>query len=77
MNKTIHVKVAGQERIVAVEISENTTAKEILEQAGCPGEFVLTPGIGQPVYGADERVYDRVRDGGKVVAAPLMEVGIA
>jgi hypothetical protein len=76
MSKTIEVRIAGQERIVKVPIEENTTAATVLELAGCPAGFELMPGTGELPFGRDEAIFDRVRDGGKVIAAPPAEVGL-
>jgi len=75
MQKQIDVRIAGQERIVKVEISPETMASEILVKAGCPVDYELSPAVGQPPFGKDEKIYDRVQSGGKVIASPVAVVG--
>lgn len=76
MTKTIHVRIAGQERYELVPITETTTAEEVLRMAGCPPEsYELTPGVGLPTFGKDERIFSRVKDGGKVIASAPADAG--
>jgi len=75
MSKKIDVRIAGQERIVTVEIEENTTAANVLEKAGCPAGYELLPATGEMSFGQDEAIYDRVQDGGKVIASLPATVG--
>ena len=75
MTKRISVRIAGQERIEEVEINENTTAAETLALAGLPGDYTLSPAVGMPAFGATERIIDRVKDGGKVMASPPADAG--
>jgi hypothetical protein len=76
MSKRIDVRIAGQERITSVTIEENTTAASVLEAAGCPAGYELLPGTGEMPFGRDECIYDRVRDGGKVIASLPADVGL-
>ena len=76
MRKNIDVRVAGQERIQSIEISEATTAAEALSLADCPSDYELSPAVGQPPFGRDEPIFDRVQQGGKVIASPKADAGI-
>lgn len=69
-SKQIGVRLAGQGTIVDIEINENTTAAEVLSEAGCAENSELSPAVGQPPFGKDEKIFDRVADGGKLIASP-------
>lgn len=73
--KQIAVRLAGQKRIVDVELSEETTADDVLETVGCPEDYYLLPAVGQPPFGSDEKLFERVADGGKIIAAPKSDAG--
>lgn len=74
--KTISVAIAGQERIDDVEINETTTAADVLTQVGVtPGQYELSPAVGLPPFGRDERIYDRLKPNGKIIASPLADAG--
>ena len=76
MNKKVSVRIAGKdEDIRDVQINPNTTAAELLALAGCPSEYEISPGVGMPPFGKDERVYDRLRDNGKAIASPPADAG--
>lgn len=77
MSKQIAVRIAGIERITTVEIEENTTAATVLELANCPSGYELMTGSGEMVFGRDECIYDRVPDGGKVIASLPATVGLS
>ena len=68
--KQIGVRIAGQGTIVDIEINENTTAAEVLKETGCADSTELSPAVGQPPFGKDEKIFDRVQDGGKLIASP-------
>jgi len=74
MKKQISVGVTGSGRIDDIEIDENTKAGDILEKLGLQG-FRLSPGSGQPNFGADEVVFDRVKEKGKIFASSIADAG--
>lgn len=74
--KTISVAVAGQDRIEDIEIEESTTAADVLQSAQLPAEgYELSPAVGLPPFGRDERIHDRVKPSGKIIASPLADAG--
>ena len=76
--KTISLAVAGQERIDDIQIDENTTAADVLRIAKLPvADFELSPAVGLPPFGKDERIYDRVKPNGKIIASPVADAGDA
>ena len=76
MQKRIDVRIGGQERIEQVEITETSTAGEVLQVVGCPAnDYTLSPAVGMPPFGGDEKIFDRVKEGGKVIAAPKADAG--
>lgn len=72
--KTIACNVAGQNKLVDISVTEDTTAQEVLDAVKC-SEYELSPGVGQPPFGKDEKIYNRVKDGGKVIASPKADAG--
>ena len=72
--KSISVGFAGQSRIEDMEITEGTTAQDVLQALGVP-EYELSPGTGIPPFGKDEKIYDRVKPNGKILATPKVDVG--
>jgi hypothetical protein len=78
MTKKINVLKAGQEQeIQEISVTDQTTAAQVLSMAGCPIQgYELMPGGGLPAFGKDERIFTRVKDGGKVIASPLADAGI-
>jgi len=74
MSKRVNVRIAGFERIATVEVDETATAATVLEKAGCPADFELFPGINQLPFGRDEAIYDRIVDGGRILAVPQMNI---
>ncbi len=75
--KKVGVKKAGEATIRDVEISEATTAADVLQLVDCPtnGDFFLSTAVGQPPFGMTEAVFDRVQDGGKLYAIPKADAG--
>jgi len=71
---TIHVQIAGQDRIDDVSVDEGTTAQDVLNAVNCP-DFELSPGVGLPPYGKDELLIDRVKPFAKIVASPRADAG--
>jgi hypothetical protein len=75
--KKVGVKKAGDTTIRDVELTEATTAADVLGLLGCPtnGDFLVTTGIGQPAFSMKEPVFDRVQDGGKLYVIPTADAG--
>ena len=76
MTKQVDIRIAGQGRIARAEITDTTTADEAKALAGCPMEYELSPTVGEPPFGKDEILFDRVKDGGKIIAAPKADAGL-
>lgn len=77
MTKKVSVRIAGQERIEEVTLNENTTAEDILRKLALPTDgYELSPGSGIPPFGKDERIFGRVKDGGKIIAGAVAIAGV-
>ena len=76
MKRLIDVRIAGQERIERVEVEEGTTTRNVLETVGLPPDRYELSVPGQSgIFGKDEVIFDKVKDGAKVIAAPVTDVG--
>jgi len=75
--KKVGVKKGGDTTIRDVEITEATTAADVLQHLECPtnGDFLVTTGIGQPAFAMKEPVFDRVQDGGKLYVIATADAG--
>jgi hypothetical protein len=58
-----------------MEVMEDTTAGDLVDAAGLESKYTLSLGAGLPAFGRDEKIFDRVTDGGKVYATPPIVVG--
>jgi hypothetical protein len=76
MNKDVDIANAGQQEVRRITISENTTALEALQLAGCPEGYELSPADGLPPFGKDEKIFDRCRAGGKLIAGTRADAGV-
>lgn len=75
MTKNIDVRIGGQPDIRRIQITEETTAADALSLAQCPPSYNLSPTVGEGVFGKDELIFDRVKEGGKVIATPVADAG--
>ena len=73
--KTISVSIAGQQRIDDIQIEQDTTAQDVLNQIGQP-DYELSPAVGVPPFGKTERIFDRVKPLGKIVASQVADAGV-
>ena len=71
MKKRIYVRVAGYETPTEVQIDERTVSDDILGAVGLSRDtHIVEPGTGMPPFGADEAIFQRVREGGRIFVVP-------
>jgi hypothetical protein len=75
--KRVGVKKTGEGTITEVEITETTTAADVLNSVGSAtnGDFFLSTAVGQPPMGMTEPVFDRIHEGGKLFVTPKADAG--
>ena len=73
--KRIAVVTAESGQIRDMQILPGTTTSDVRRHLGLDSQYLLSTGRGDPPFGEDENIYERLSDGAKVFASTPVEVG--
>ena len=70
MTQRIEVRIAGKNTNLHVNVTESTTAAEILKQVGCEGDWVLYGKVGLPPFTRETHIHEHLDGIQKLTASP-------